>query len=114
MQANGAEMLRLACCLATERGICVCAPVHDALLIEAPEAELETAVTMTQQAMAEASAAVLNGFKLRSEAKLFRYPDHYHDERGEQMWSIVWELVGKKESKTADGWLTDEVTVAHW
>ena len=36
MQANGAEMLRLACCLATERGIAVCAPVHDALLIEAP------------------------------------------------------------------------------
>ena len=36
MQANGAEMLRLACCLATERGIEVCAPVHDALLICAP------------------------------------------------------------------------------
>ena len=34
MQANGAEMLRLACCLATERGIEVCAPVHDALLVE--------------------------------------------------------------------------------
>ena len=114
MQANGAEMLRLACCLTTERGICVCAPVHDALLIEAPVAGLETAANMTQQAMAEASAAVLDGFKLRSEAKLFRYPDHYHDERGEQMWSIVWELVGKKESKTADGWLTDEVPVAHW
>ena len=31
MQANGAEMLRLACCLATERGIEVCAPVHDAV-----------------------------------------------------------------------------------
>jgi hypothetical protein len=36
MQANGAEMLRLACCLATERGIEVCAPVHDAILICAP------------------------------------------------------------------------------
>ncbi len=114
MQANGAEMLRLACCLATERGICVCAPVHDALLIEAPVDGLETAVAMTQRAMAEASAAVLSGFRLRSEAKLFRYPDHYHDERGEQMRSIGWELVGKKETKTADGWLTDEVPVAQW
>ena len=36
MQANGAEMLRLACCLGTERGIEVCAPVHDAVLIGAP------------------------------------------------------------------------------
>ena len=114
MQANGAEMLRLACCLATERGICVCAPVHDALLIEAPLDELEAAVTRMQEAMAEASAAVLSGFILRSEAKLFRYPDHFYDERGEQMWSIVWELVGKKESKTADGWLTDEIPVAQW
>jgi DNA polymerase-1 len=36
MQGNGAEMLRLACCLATERSIEVCAPVHDAVLICAP------------------------------------------------------------------------------
>jgi hypothetical protein len=36
MQANGAEMLRVACCLATERGIEVCAPVHDAILICTP------------------------------------------------------------------------------
>src|SRR5262249_7505714 len=33
MQANGAEMLRLACCLATEQGVRVVAPVHDALMI---------------------------------------------------------------------------------
>ncbi len=36
MQANGAEMMRLACSLATEAGITVCCPVHDAILIEAP------------------------------------------------------------------------------
>jgi hypothetical protein len=41
MQANGAEMLRLACCLATERDIEVCAPVHDAVLICAPLDRLE-------------------------------------------------------------------------
>ncbi len=40
MQANGAEMLRLACCLATEAGIKVCAPGHDAILIEAAADEL--------------------------------------------------------------------------
>ncbi len=34
MQSNGSEMLRLAACLATERGVDVCAPVHDALLVE--------------------------------------------------------------------------------
>ena len=35
LQGNGAEMLRLACSLATERGVTVIAPVHDALMIEA-------------------------------------------------------------------------------
>jgi hypothetical protein len=38
--ANGAEMLRLACCLATERGIEVCAPVHDAILCPAGKRRL--------------------------------------------------------------------------
>jgi hypothetical protein len=95
MQANGAEMLRLACCYATERGIRVCAPVHDAVLIEAPIAELEVAVAATQRAMAQASAAVLNGFELRSEAKLIHYPDRYEDERGKRMWATVWEELSK-------------------
>jgi hypothetical protein len=35
-QANGAEMLRLAVSLAVERGVRVIAPVHDAVMIEAP------------------------------------------------------------------------------
>jgi DNA polymerase-1 len=59
MQASGAEMLRLACCYATERGVRVCAPVHDALLIEAPLGELDAAVAAAQQAMADASEQVL-------------------------------------------------------
>lgn len=93
MQANGAEMLRLACCLATERGIGVCAPIHDALLIEAPLEHLEVDVARTQEAMAEASRAVLDGFELRSEAKLLRYPERFQDERGAEMWNTVWQLI---------------------
>jgi hypothetical protein len=30
---------------------------------------------------------------LRSEAREFRYPDHYQDERGARMWSIVWSIL---------------------
>ena len=48
MQANGAEMLRLASCLATEAGIKVCAPIRDALLIEAPVDRIETDVERLQ------------------------------------------------------------------
>jgi len=89
MQANGAEMMRLACCLATEAGLGVCAPVHDALLVEAPLEQLNQAVADTQAAMAEASRVVLGGFELRSEAKVTRYPDRYSDRRGEAMWRAV-------------------------
>lgn len=89
MQANGAEMLRLACIHTTEAGICVCAPVHDAILIEAPLAQLDQAVAETQVLMAKASMEVLNGFGLRSDAKLIRHPDRYLDERGRQMWETV-------------------------
>jgi DNA polymerase I-like protein with 3'-5' exonuclease and polymerase domains len=93
MQANGAEMLRLACCLATERGIRVCAPVHDALLVEGTVAAIDAVVVATQTAMQEASRWVLDGFELRTDAKIVRWPDRYMDPRGERMWSTVWQLV---------------------
>jgi hypothetical protein len=51
MQGNGAEMLRLACCLAVERGVEVCAPVHDAVLIRAPVGRLEEEARRMQEAM---------------------------------------------------------------
>jgi hypothetical protein len=89
MQANGAEMLRLACCLATERGIEVCAPVHDAILIEADADAVEQAVADCQQAMREASEIVLAGFALRADAKVIRHPERYIDPRGERMWETV-------------------------
>ena len=89
MQANGAEMLRLACCLLTEAGIRVCAPVHDAVLIEAPLGFLSEIIRQTQRIMADASAIVLGGFRLRSDAEVFRYPERYMDERGREMWDTV-------------------------
>ena len=94
MQANGAEMLRLACCFATEREIRVCAPVHDAMLIEAPLDELDAVVRATQAVMAEASAMILDGFALRSSAKVIRHPERYQDDRGQRMWNTVWEILG--------------------
>ena len=61
-QANGAEMLRLACCLATERGISVCAPIHDAILVEGAAEAIEEVVAETQRAMVSASEIVTGGF----------------------------------------------------
>ena len=93
MQGNGAEILRLACCLATERGIAVCAPVHDALLVEGPADSIEDVVAETQRAMREAGEIVLGGFPLASDAKIVRHPDRYMDPRGSRMWETVMDIL---------------------
>jgi DNA polymerase I len=105
MQANGAEMMRLAACLATERGLNVCCPVHDAFLIEAGAGEIDNAVKRMQAAMREASEAVLPGFPLNTEAKVVRYPDRYADPRGERMWAAVCGIVAELEA---------EADLCHW
>jgi DNA polymerase I-like protein with 3'-5' exonuclease and polymerase domains len=93
LQATGAEMLRVACISLTEAGVRVCAPVHDALLIEAPDGDIEQAVARCQDEMRQASECVLRGFPLRTEAKVMRYPDRYMDDRGRGMWQTVAHLL---------------------
>jgi DNA polymerase I len=99
-QANGSEMLRLACCLATERGIEVCAPVHDAVLICAPLDRLEEDIAVMRAAMAEASRIVLGGFELRTDAQRFCYPDRFFDPRGDRMWRQVMSLMSLIAQRT--------------
>jgi DNA polymerase family A len=99
MQANGAEMLRLACCLATEAGIEVCAPVHDAVLICAPVDQLDAEVERMRDCMARASRAVLGRFELRAGVEPVRYPNRYRDPRGGEMWDRVIELLEAQQAK---------------
>ncbi len=96
MQANGAEMLRIACILLVEAGIRVCAPVHDALLIEAPLDQLDQTVAEARAIMRKASNIVLNGFELGSDAELIVYPERYMDERGVRMWEAVAAIIRDK------------------
>jgi DNA polymerase I-like protein with 3'-5' exonuclease and polymerase domains len=97
MQANGAEMLRLACCLMVEAGIEVCAPVHDAILILGPTERISSVVEKAKQLMEQASAEILGGFRLRSDEKIVSHPDRYMDERGLVMWKAIWELIEEIE-----------------
>ena len=99
MQANGAEMLRVACCLATERGIEVCAPIHDAVLICAPLNRLEDDIAAMRAAIAEASRFVLDGFELATDVKIVRWPERYSDPRGAEMWDRVCNLVLPTEQR---------------
>jgi DNA polymerase-1 len=97
MQANGAEILRLACIYLTEAGIRVCAPVHDAVLIEAQVDALDATVNRASALMIEASSQVLGGFPLACDVNVIRHPDRYIDERGRAMWDTVIGLVGAEQ-----------------
>ncbi len=93
-QANGAEMLRLACCLLVERGVGLCAPVHDAVLVEGPADTIEDTVAQTRALMAEASRVVLAGFEIGTDSKIVRHPGRYVDEAGADFWQTVLRLAG--------------------
>ena len=93
MQTAGAEMMRLAAIYATEAGLNVCAPVHDAFLIEACATEIDSAVVRMQECMRKAGEATLPGFTLRSDAKITVYPDRFGGSSA--MWDRVMGLLEK-------------------
>jgi len=97
MQSNGAEMMRLACCELTEQGVQVCAPIHDAILIEADIDEIDQVVEKTKIAMAHASELVLGTGKIvRTDVEIIRYPDRYVDEAGGDLWDRVMRLLNEE------------------
>jgi hypothetical protein len=87
-QSNGAEMMRLASIMVTEAGIALCATVHDALLVEAAEGEIEDVAAATRTMMAKASAEVLDGLEVATDAKIVR--ERFSTE---PMWERVLELL---------------------
>jgi DNA polymerase I len=97
MQANGAEMMRVAAIAAVEAGIEVCAPVHDAFLIAAPLDQLDEDVARMREIMTRAGAIVTGGVEVRTDAQVRRWPDRYMDERGEAMWDKVMALLDQTQ-----------------
>jgi DNA polymerase-1 len=97
MQANGAEMMRLACSELTEKGVMVCCPVHDALLIEADAADIEDVIATTRAEMERASERVLGAGRIvRTDADVVYSPDRYVDEAGAAMWDRVMKQLDAK------------------
>ena len=96
VQANGAEMLRLAIMRMLDNGVTVCAPVHDAVLVEVNLATAQEEVGTAQAAMKWASEQVLPGFSLGTDVRVVASPDRYMDEdRGRVFWEEVMGLLGR-------------------
>ncbi|MCZ6638311.1 MAG: DNA polymerase [Alphaproteobacteria bacterium] len=105
MQAHGAEMMRLAASMATEAGLRICVPVHDALLLETETASAERDIARLRNVMEEASETVMGvtGFRCRVDANVIRYPAHYADPRGAVMWDRVMALLENQERIAGHG-----------
>jgi DNA polymerase-1 len=106
VQAHGADILRIACVWATRYGLRLLAPVHDALLVEAPIERIETDVALLQEFMRRASRVVLNPaadgtLDLRTDAKIIRYPERYTDPRGDAIWADVLRLLAEYRQQSA-------------
>jgi DNA polymerase I len=98
MQCVGAEVMRRATVYACRKGIPVIATLHDALMVEGREDEIDEIVRVTiEDCMDRASREVLSGHVLRTEANIYKYPQRYFDEDGVEMWETVKKYAGLED-----------------
>jgi DNA polymerase-1 len=92
-------MMQIVAIAATEAGIQVCAPVHDAFWIMAPLDELDTAIARMKEIMIQASVAVTGGLPAGVTVEyVVRWPQCLGDvrkpeDRGQAMWNEVKDLL---------------------
>jgi DNA polymerase I len=101
VQSAGADILRIACVIATRRGVEIIAPIHDAVLLQAPIDRIEADVALMREIMRRASRVVLNAdangpHELRTDFKIIRYPDRFNDARGAAIWDHVLGLLAAR------------------
>jgi hypothetical protein len=106
VQACSADMLRIVIVWADRLGLRLLAPVHDALLLEAPIGRIEADVALLREIMRRASRIVLNPtaegtLELRSDVKTICYPDRYTDRRGDAIWADMVALLAKYRKQQA-------------
>ena len=89
MQANGAEILRLACCFLYEAGFKVCAPIHDAVLIECAVDDIPNTLHDSKSLLAMASRIVLDGFELRTSEKIVEHPQRLGNDSDNDIWQVI-------------------------
>lgn len=94
-QAHGAEMLRLACIYAAEEGLPIIAPVHDAIMIEAPTVEMPVMSARMESIMRKASRDVLRGFEVDVEHTFTGDGERYVDEDGREFFDRIMGIVGE-------------------
>src|SRR5262245_48604471 len=104
IQSTCADLFRLAYVWGTRHGLTLIAPVHDAVLLEAPEDRIEADVALMHEIMRRASRVILNPtadgtIELRTDVKIIRYPDRFTDGRGKELWETVLKLLAERRQR---------------
>jgi len=104
IQSTCADIFRLAYVWGTRHGLTLIAPVHDAVLLEAPEDRIEADVALMREIMRRASRVIFNAtadgtFELRTDYKIIRYPDRFTDSRGTEVWETVLKLLAERRER---------------
>jgi hypothetical protein len=80
----------------------ICAPIHDALLLEAPSDQIDDHILQLKGIMQHASELVLgDGRTCGIDVDVVHYPNRYSDERGEIMWARVMKLLPEADDVLA-------------
>jgi hypothetical protein len=104
-QAGGADMMRIAMIAATEAGIKICAPIHDAFWVMAPLVELDSTIERMKDIMLRAGEAVTGGLRVGvSVEKIVRWPNCFGDvrapnDKGQAMWDEIRSLIPQLQQK---------------
>jgi DNA polymerase I len=89
VQANSGEILRLSVLELANRGIQALATVHDSVLIQADSKDILDAAQETQAAMSAASAVLLDGYQLKTDAQIIRRGERMLDPEDRPIWDAA-------------------------
>ena len=92
IQGAGADILRAASSLMFDEGVQILALVHDAVLIEDVDGQVERAAQVARRCWSEASSSILSGFPLESDVEIVRYPHTFEPEGTTDFWNWLTEL----------------------
>ena len=110
IQAESAEVLRNAHIRLTNAGIKVCAPVHDAFLIECPIPELNEQIRIARQCMTDAAEQIVGG-KIGVEHEVY-YGNFKQKLKDQEVFDMIFEEIKKyKDGRVASQNMVKSVTV---
>ena len=89
IQATAGEITREAVCRMVEAGLQVCCPVHDAVLIIAPDDRIEQDAAVAVKIMQDTAFTVLGFPLLVGKPEIVRYPDTLRGEKTSHITAIV-------------------------